>query len=79
MTSEIIPFPCPQNETAAILTELAGRAHRGGISGLVIGALRSDGLIETYATCVTFTERTEIVSAINDARTIALIDANFDE
>jgi len=76
--AEIIPFPCVQNEIATQLRRLAYRAHRGEIDGIVIGVKRSDGDIETIANCGTFAERTDIISAINDARTIELIDVNFD-
>lgn len=77
--AEIIPFPCAQNEIADALYRLAERAHYGHISGIVIGVKRSDGDIETLANCATFSDRTDIVSAINDARTVALVDVNFDE
>lgn len=79
MTAEIIPFPCPQNAMAALLYELAERAHNGEFSGLVIGLSRTDGDVETVAACANFADRTDIISAINDARTLALISANYDE
>lgn len=77
--AEIIPFPCVQNEIADVLYRLAERAQRGEVAGIVIGIKRSDGDIETLTNCATFADRTDIISAINDARTVALIDVNFDE
>lgn len=77
--AEIIPFPCIENEMAQQLAFLAERAHRGDVTGIVLGVKRLDGLVETLTICADFAERTDIVSAINDARTVALIDANLDE
>ncbi|CAM2953279.1 hypothetical protein PASE110613_09265 [Paenibacillus sediminis] len=69
--AEVIAFP---NEIAAQLETLADRARNAEITGVIVGVIRSDGRIETISIGANLYERGTMITALQDARTVALID-----
>ncbi|WP_433943639.1 hypothetical protein [Paenibacillus sp. SN-8-1] len=75
MPVKIIPFP---NAVAELLEEAAAQARRGEITGVVIGAMLSDGTTLTTHSGVDFRERGDLITDMNDSRTLDFIDLNIE-
>ncbi|MEK3836481.1 hypothetical protein [Paenibacillus sp. FSL R7-0128] len=76
--AQVIPFPNPVAET---IESFARLARSGEITGVVMAALGPGRLAEdTYSaiTGVNYTERRALISTLEDAATVAMLDATDD-
>ncbi|MEC0167887.1 hypothetical protein [Paenibacillus graminis] len=75
VSAEVIPFP---NAVAETLEHYARLARAGEVTGVVLAALGPGRLAEdTYSAVsgVNYTERRALISTLEDAATMALLDA----
>lgn len=78
MSAEIIPFP---NAVAEALESFARLARAGEVTGFVLAAIGPGRLAEdTYCACtgVNYTERRALITALEDAAIVTLVDSQFD-
>ena len=74
--AEVIPLP---NALADELERLADAVREGAIVGAVIGALDANGDVISLHSGVNYMQRRTVITALEDAAILALIDAQDGE